>query len=289
MVTPDELMALDLVIWLRTGQVAASRCHCNQSTISRKVDHALKTFGLSLQRRHGEWQLLGDTTLLGMERHIHQLYRFSGREPLRIEACFVPGPMLLNPPPLGWITGCFDHIGQVRPLELVEQRVIDAWITGSAFDLQGLEARGLVAFELNRAPVWLMADPDHPMQGDRNLSQSDLDRFPSLALPEGCWPTMESLLRQQGLWSNPLRLQKYEPAAWEGRTADRVTLSYATTLMDAHFPGLQQLDWDLGFENGDALVVRRDMAEQPAIAQLLELLRQRCLALQPRHPSLTVL
>jgi len=35
----------------------ARHCHCNQSTISRRVRQALRPFGLTLVRRQGEWSL----------------------------------------------------------------------------------------------------------------------------------------------------------------------------------------------------------------------------------------
>ena len=37
MITADELQSFDLLIWLGTGQLAASRCGCSQPTIQRDI------------------------------------------------------------------------------------------------------------------------------------------------------------------------------------------------------------------------------------------------------------
>jgi len=60
MVHPEELAALDLLIWLRNGLAAGRRLGCNQSTISRRVETCRQSFGLRLGRMGGEWQLCGD-------------------------------------------------------------------------------------------------------------------------------------------------------------------------------------------------------------------------------------
>lgn len=79
MVSPEELGALDLMLWLRTGQLAAQRLGCTQSTVSRRVAHCSATFNLKLSRGGGEWQLRGHQPLLAMERRVHQVYRLLGK------------------------------------------------------------------------------------------------------------------------------------------------------------------------------------------------------------------
>ncbi len=286
MIGPEELQALDLLIWLRTGRAAAAHSHCNQSTISRRVAHVLDVFGLRLRRSGREWQLAGPQLLLGLERRVHQLYRLAGHGPLRLEAGYIAAPLLLTPPPPGWLIGPGDRMGRFLPLAMLEQGIIDAWITSSPIDLPSEAAMGCAVVPLNRAPVWLMAGAGHPLLGTQGLRPGDLDRFPSLALPTGWYPRMEELLRQQGLWSDPVRMARYDRASWDGRTADGVTLTYATPLMASLNPALQRLEWDLGFSNGEALVVRRDLADHPAIAILLEELRRRVHQLLPLHPEL---
>ena len=78
MVGIDDLAMLDLQLWLRSGEAAATRLHCAQSTISRRNGETLRCFDLTMVRDAGEWQLQGDQTLLQMERGVHQLHRMRG-------------------------------------------------------------------------------------------------------------------------------------------------------------------------------------------------------------------
>ena len=61
MVGIDDLAMLDLQLWLRSGEAAASRLHCAQSTISRRnpPNETLRCFDLTMVRDAGEWQLTG--------------------------------------------------------------------------------------------------------------------------------------------------------------------------------------------------------------------------------------
>ena len=89
MVGIDDLAMLDLQLWLRSGEAAASRLHCAQSTISRRNNETLRCFDLRMVRDAGEWQLRGDQTLLQMERGVHQLHRMlSSSVKCRLEADF---------------------------------------------------------------------------------------------------------------------------------------------------------------------------------------------------------
>lgn len=45
MVPAEELDALDLLIWLGSGTDVARHCHCNQSTISRRVRQGERSLG----------------------------------------------------------------------------------------------------------------------------------------------------------------------------------------------------------------------------------------------------
>jgi hypothetical protein len=71
MVQPDDLNALDLLIWLGTETDVARHCRCNQSTISRRVHQALRPFGLNLIRRQRERTLNQESQLLTLERQVH--------------------------------------------------------------------------------------------------------------------------------------------------------------------------------------------------------------------------
>jgi DNA-binding transcriptional LysR family regulator len=275
MIAIDQLAALDLAIWLGSGSSAAARLGVSQSTVSRQQRTVLETLGLRLVRRRDGLKLRGDQELLAAERSVQQLARLRGFAPLRIDANFASGPWLVDPVPPGWITGRFDLPGLKRPLTLLRQRVLDAWVCSYQPNLPAADDPDWWVLDLLQAPLQLLASPLHPLAGERRISQGDLERFPSLALPTGWFPRTEAHLRRQGLWRETVDLQRYDPKDWEGRCEDGVTLLYGTSLTEQLAPGTAQLDWDLDLISGDALVVRRDLAEQPAIQQLAAILRTR--------------
>lgn len=287
MVSVEELQAFDLLIWLASGQQAAARLDCNQSTIARRVQHCRQTFGLGMRRYRGEWMLQGgEGLLLELEREVHQWHRLMRGQGLRLEGSTFLGELLAAPAPPGWIPGRFDHLGLAVPLRLLQQRIVDAWLTIYRLELADLDPALWTRFDLGSLPWQLTVDARHPLARERGLSHMDLDGFPSLGLPDGLYPRAEALLRERGLWSDPVRLRRYEPACWEGRTADQVTLCYGNSLSLALTPELIPLDWDLQFEGGLCLLVRRDIAAEAAILQLLDHLWRRLRVLASRHPQL---
>lgn len=289
MITAADLQAFDLLIWLRTGQLAASRCGCSQPTISRQTRQVTTTLALDLRRRLGEWEILGDTLLLAMERQLHQLFRLNGRAPLRLEASCVAGPLLASPLPEGWMGGRFDHLVPTTPLRFLRERVIDAWITSSVIDLPADIHHDCRVVPLTRGPTWLVAAPDHPLAGLSGLRRSDLEAFPSLALHGNGFAVTAERLRAQGLWRDPQRLDRFDHDQLEGRSRDGRTLGYATPQrLSLSATPLRRLNWDLGIERGEALVVRRDVAEHGSIAALEEELRRRAGLLCQRLPELSL-
>ena len=86
MVSVELLAALDALLWLRTGERAAAYLQCTQSTVSRHSRRCLEVFGLQLEKRSGEWYLLGDQTLLDLQRGMHQLLRWRRGNRLRLDA-----------------------------------------------------------------------------------------------------------------------------------------------------------------------------------------------------------
>jgi hypothetical protein len=286
MVHPEELAALDLQIWLRTGQKAACWLGCNQSTISRRVESCRRCFGLRLCRVDGEWHLRGNTLLLEMERRIHQLHRFQGRENLRLEISPWLGRLLGDPPPPHWITGTLDHLGVRRPLQLLRERVIDAWLCDCREQLPDRAESEWAIFELSHLPMLLMADRNHPLAGERGLRLEDLHRFPSLALPEELYPRTAARLRAQGLWSVPMVSDRYVEQGWRESTADRITISYGNGFGRLLIPDVVPLDWDLGCLCRVALVAHGDLAGHGALRDLATVLRQRLISLLAQRPCL---
>ena len=128
MVELDWLAALDGLIWLRTGHQVEARLGIGQSSVSRLSRRCAEAFGLSLVRCGSEWNFKGDTTLLNLERRVHQAVRWTRGRPLRLEAQHWSGPLLCEPAPAGWIAGCFHFHEYERPLQLLREGVIDAWV-----------------------------------------------------------------------------------------------------------------------------------------------------------------
>jgi DNA-binding transcriptional LysR family regulator len=278
----EHLAVLDLYLWLGHEGAVSDVLEVHQSTVSRQVRSALKLFKLQLSRADGYVQLGGDASLLMAERAVHQQARLRGRAPLRIDATYASGPWFLASPPHGWVVGRFDLPGVQRPLQLLEDRVMDAWVGSYQPDLPGPDDPDWWVLDLLREPVQLLAAPDHPLAQVRGLSPADFEPFPSLALPPGWFPRTEAVLREQGLWSDPVRIKRYDPSCWEGRCADGVTLTYGQSLTEALQPTTVRLDWDLGLITGEALVVRRDLVDQPAVQQLVEHLLQQARLLAAR-------
>jgi len=270
MLSQEELAALDHLIWLRSGQRAAAAIHCNQSTVSRRITRATALFGLTLEREAGEWQEVGPQLLLALEREVHQLARFLGEQPLRLEVAPYLAHLLAAPPPPGWVCGPMDHVGILRPLDLLRSRVIDAWLCDVGQDLHqlGEAAADLEVIPLFHFPVLLAALPSHPLVGCGRLGVEDLRRFPLPALSPHAFPWAAPSLRAQGLGEEGRWPSHYTPADWEGLCADGASLSYATPFSRSLHPQLELLEAPPLLVNTGALVCRAELAGQGAIQAL---------------------
>jgi DNA-binding transcriptional LysR family regulator len=268
----QQLSALDLYLWLEREELVGAALGCHQSSVSRNMRASVRLFDLRLTTVGPHPRLDGDDTLLQAQRAVHQQARLRGMAPLRLDATYSSGPWLLPEVPPGWMLGRFDLPGIERPLTLLRERVIDAWVGSYQPDLPDPDDREWWVLDLLREPVRLLASPDHPLARERGLGAGDLAPFPSLGLPEGWFPRTEASLRAQGLWSDPVRIMRYDASCWEGRCADGVTLTYGQSLTEALQPSTVRLDWDLGLITGEALVVRRDLANTAPIQALAEAL-----------------
>lgn len=282
MVTLEQLEALDQLLWHRSGTAAAQSCFCDQSSITRRVQATLQQFGLKL-KRGPEYQLLGDLTLLRLQRVVHQQARFLGLRYLRLEATHYIRHALSDPPIPGWMLGPCHHRGYEVLLSLLRERIVDAWITSDMQDLPD-------SSEFAILPLWdwpgeLVVHPCHPLAGERRLSRTDLDRFPSLILPAQLYPRLAEVVHAKG-FGQISQLDRYDLGSWDGLTQDAATISYGSCLTLEIDNNLTRLDWDLGLTGGEALIVLREWLEQPALAYLIDDLRRRQQQLQLRHPQL---
>jgi hypothetical protein len=283
-----DLKYLDFQIWLRSGEECAKRLFTTQSTISRRNAETLKTLDLKTKRDEcGEWIIEGDTRLLNMERNIHQLYRLeNNEEKLRLEATFWSGPTLAMPVPEGWINGVWNHVGMARPLHLIHEGIIDAWISSYQPDLPEPDNPDFAVIDLCRTPIKLVANKYHPLANKKGLCKQDLESFPALSLPKGWFPRTEDKLRSHGLWSTEARMKRYKRELWEGKTEDQTTLSYATCLGLEVMENLSVLDYDLDLISGESLIVKKSLMDNEKVHSLLSHLKERILEKAKIHNEL---
>lgn len=285
MVSAAQLAAFDGLLWVGNGQQAGMMSSLSQPTISRAAHHVANSLGLSLQKVRGEWHVTGHTQQLELERIRHQTDRLNTGVSLRLEAGAISSRVLAEAPLTPWILGRADAINQPRSLDLLKQRVIDAWICTSAQDLPEDPRHEMCVRALFRAPLRLVASSTHALTKERGLRTADLSEFPSVALDGDWFPRSAAVLESHGLWRDPRRLNHYKSRHWEGRTADGQTLAYASPVMLERDPSLCPLDFDLGLEQQVALVVMNDLAHHPAILALQEELLKRVQLLEPKQTA----
>ncbi|MFM1813208.1 MAG: hypothetical protein RLZZ336_2146 [Cyanobacteriota bacterium] len=273
MVELDQLMALDGLQWLGSGDEVAKRYGISQATVSRSCRKVLKTFALQLERQNGELELIGDQTLLRLEREVHQQARLAWRRPLRLEATYWSAPTLCDTLPPGWLLGRSNIVGVRRNVQLLEDGVVDAWLAGLP-DLPTADQPDLIAIPLSRMPVFFTCAPGHPLLERKTLTVDDIAQFPTLALPSGSYPLVEQALQGIGLWNDGVRMTRYRRDLWEGKAETELVVGYGTPLsMRISGGALRRLPLELPFASGDALVVRRALVASPRMQLLLDHLR----------------
>ena len=274
MVGVELLEALDGLIWLRTGHQVASRFNLNQSTVSRNSKKCVKEFCVSLVRRHAEWSIEGDSTLLNLERYVHQVSRWHDNKPLRLEAQHWSAPLLCSPIPSGWIAGNLNYLEYERPLQLLKERVIDAWIT-SYPDALSDDDPDFTAIHLSRLPMLLVVQEGHPLlKLGSQVTFEDVARFPFLPLPSGSFPKVQSVLEKLGLWPSTSGPTEFD---WRGRSdIEDLMVGFATPLtLPLYGDSYRALPLQVPVVVGDALVVAREWVDSPQTHHLASLLRSR--------------
>ena len=273
MLDAETLESFDHVIWRGSGHAAAAALNRSQSAVNRDTRAVARLFALELKRQAGDWQVLGDQSLLLLEREVHQRFRLLRGRRLRLEAAYWWRHVLEASPPPGWCTGVFNLPGPRRPVQLLKDRVIDAWVYADP-DLPDHDPE-LVVLRFSDAAIQLIADPRHPLQRQSGLRLADTGAFPTLALPDELLPEAAKAFRALGLWTTPSRMARYELDRWEGLCEDEVTIAYGFGLSLEVQPGLRPLPLALPMRTSDALILRRDVADQLPIGTLLGDLRRR--------------
>ena len=289
MLTPDALQSLDYLVWLGSGEHAAHYSYCSQSAISRRAAQAAEVLGIRLRKSTNGWSTEPHSHLLSLERQVHQLYRFLKTKQLRLECDHWAGRDILADLPSQWICGRRGRIGIQRPMQLMQERVIDAWISCSKPDLPGQDDPLFAVYEIANVPLHLASANDHPLAGESGLAISDLIQYPSLGLASACYPQFGALLKQRGLWRQTINLDTYASQDWEGRATNSLATIPVNSLSTDFSYGLSTLDWCTGIQDCIALIVRRDLCEQADIQQLLNHLRSRTQAMARVNEELSVL
>jgi len=282
----EILAALDGLQWLRTGEQVAQRFGISQPTVARYCSKALRTFELSMERRDGEWELVGDQTLLRLERKVHQLARLQGLSDLRLEATYWSAATFCAEPPSGWLLGLSDIVGITRNHLLLRERIVDAWIAGLP-DLPTPAQTELSATVLTRMPVFFTCAPDLPILEKRSPTIDDIAAYPTLALPPGSYPQVEASLKRIGLWNDAIRMTRYRRERWEGRSESDLVIGYGTPLSMRVSGGcLRRLPLLLPFESGDAVVTSSEHHRHPRLRDLLDELQARLRPLAEEEPEI---
>jgi hypothetical protein len=286
MVNLDTLTALDALQWLRTADEVYRRYGISPPTVSRKSRICLELFDVELQRVQGEWEVIGDSTILLLERRVHQTARWMGHRPLRLEATYWSAPLLCTPSPEKWILGLSNIVGIRRNFQLVRERIIDAYLTGLP-DVPLDDDKDLMAINLSSMPVFFTCCPDHPLLRESELTFEQIAKYPTLGLPAGSYPKVEASLKSIGLWNDYIRMSRYRRDLWEGKSETELTIGYGTALsMEISGGRLVRLPLELPFLSGESIVVHREFAEHPEIISLRNLITSRLEPFSARYPEI---
>ena len=129
MVSVDRLCCLDALIWLQSGNAVGALTLQHQTTVSRNQKKCAKSLGVEVLKCDGRWQIKGDSQLLQLERGVHQAARLKFARGLRLEAAFRPESAPPTIPDDMWGIGTSRIQAPQHISMLLEQRVIDAWLT----------------------------------------------------------------------------------------------------------------------------------------------------------------
>ncbi len=285
----DDLACLDVLLWLQTGSATSERLGFSQSTISRRVQRVADLLRLKILKEDGVWEVVGDTTILGLERVVHQQYRWLRDLPLRIEAqhnSVLPNCDCL---PGGWVLGNLDFLGISTPLNLLRDGLIDAWIACFP-DVPGENDSDVVCFHLTRTPAQLIAANGHPVLQSAGRSTLDgVRRHPVLALAADASPGVSAGLAELGLTSVVSRISRHQFDRWEGRMMRDLLLGYASAYaVDQLDLPIVSLPIALPWEFGDTLVVKRAFVSSLRFQQLLNYLQDKALTLSRESPQIRV-
>lgn len=289
MVTLQELEALDLMLWLRSGNTVAALIGANQSSISRRSQRALKRFQARLRRKGEEWSIQTRLDLLlDLERRLHQQFRLHRQQGLRLNVPHWSQPPLRDCVLPGWVVN--PENGPLlcdNPLDLLRSHVIDAClITPTQI---GAPPQDLALFEIYSTAIDLyeIATPDaeggggdHGARPTRALDILEWGRLrPPDFLPTTCRGS--SLARFEGLCG---QYGLPAPSSVPDSSRQR-SLAFLTPAMASRLEQPRWLSLEIAWPYRESLAVLRANAEEPAVQLLLECLRSAFHRAVPLHAA----
>ena len=296
MISLDHLEAFDHYLWLGSGTAAGERLGCDQSTIWRQCASVCSRYRLPDAIRLKQQGLAAaaevPAELLRMERRVHQLYRFLRRQRLRLHAYLWSSRLLLPELPSPWQTLPADgDATRVQPLELLEERVIDAWMA-PAPELPADLPSHLVALPLYTLPLQVLVHATSPLAREQRppLEQVAerthlrmLDFVPSQACRCTEWLDGQLLGAEA---SPPLVAPGHQVANGIRATPPRLrgrSRRYGTTFTTMLLPQWHSLSWELPYRFEEFLVVLHDVSGHAPVQELVDHLRHRLGGLRQRE------
>lgn len=234
---------------------------CNQSTISRHSSKCQQIFDVKLKRSAAEWLVAGDAQLLLAERRLHQYYRWELGLPLRFEAQHWMRDFYEQWQLGDWNKGNLNYLEYDRPLYLLKNRIIDAWLCGAPDVPEDPELTCLPLFEM---PMLLVARHGHPLLAlQAPLALEQVAAYPLLPLPQAAFPVFQARLAALGLSGacSEDQMQAFGLEA-DGLSYAELCLGVASALtLPLYGPEYQALPVEIPIQFGDVLVIRSEFAD----------------------------
>lgn len=148
MISVDCLSCLDGLIWLRTQEQVARKMQLAQSSVSRNVRRCCEVFNVKLLKVGLEYHLVGDLTLINMQRDVHQYYKWNAGQALRMDGQGRVHASLHGVDAPAWVCGNLDYGNLEHPLRLMRRGLVDVWITPPGEEFPDALAHELVSVPL---------------------------------------------------------------------------------------------------------------------------------------------
>ena len=290
MISLEQLEAFDHALWLGSGTAAGELLGCDQSTVSRQSAAVCRRLNLprlaELRAGQPPPESSPNLELLRLERRVHQLYRLLHQQRLRLHAYLWSQRLLLQPLPLGWLTlPPGTDATRVSALQLLEERVIDAWMA-PAPELPEELPPHLLALPLFGMPLHLLVHESSALARDHSPYLEDVAQRTHLGLLDfvpkrarSCTLHLDQHLFAATMAPDPEAITKgdrapashgIQPGPPQSRSRSR---HYGTHLTTRLGPYWRVLPWELPVRYQEMLVVHADVVNHGPIQQLMEQLR----------------